>query len=389
MPQIAVVIPLYNHEVYIRAALQSVLDQTRPVDRIIVIDDGSRDGSVAAAKSVGDPRITVIEQENAGAHTTLNRGIELAADYEFTAILNSDDIYEPERIAKCVAVLEKSEQAQVVCSRFQMIDPDGNPLDEENPKARWVRILWESRRENPAEWMGLANFAKTTSNAVTRTNWLRANPFQNYRYVHDWYFFAATAIQRKLAVLDTPLLRYRAHPTNTIKSGEPGAVSREVLQMNLDLLRAFAPQLATEPELRSNFNAYLRALMGNHTDFRAEIFVHIFAALIAKTPESEIAAMIASLSAEQFPELTAQSSKTLRQQRAAEELKALERSVQDSPWMIMGKLLGFNLRPPVDDSMTAEKKLSAFQDTLKKNTWAQLGQSLGTSKLKDQKGKPL
>ncbi|MGC3989193.1 MAG: glycosyltransferase family A protein [Chthoniobacteraceae bacterium] len=378
MPKTAVVIPLYNHEAYIGPALQSVLAQTRPVDRIIVIDDGSSDGSVAAARAVPDARIEVITQENIGAHNTLNRGVQMAADCEFTAILNSDDLYEPERIARCLAVLEKNEQVQVVCSRFEMIDPAGTPLDAENPKARWVRILWESRRSNPAEWMGLANFAKTTSNVVARTPWLLAHPFQPYRYVHDWFFFAATAVERKLAVLDTMLLKYRAHPTNTIKSGEPGAVTREVLQMNFDLLRELAPRLAAEPELRANYRAYLRVLLGNHTDFRGEVFIHLLAALVEQVPPTEMAGMIAGLGVEQFSELAAPSSKSLRSEV---ELKRLIRFHERSRWTALGRVFGVGVFAPQDDSSDAEKKLSAFKEALKANTWVKLGDALGQYRL--------
>jgi len=237
-----------------------------------------------------------------------------------------------------------------------------------------VRTLWESRRSNPAEWIGVANFAKTTSNIVARTRWLLAHPFQPYRYVHDWFFFAATAVERKLAVLDAMLLRYRAHPTNTIKSGEPGAVPREVVQMNFDLLRALAPRFATELELRANFRAYLRALLGNHTDFRGEVFVHLIAALVEKTPASEMAATISGLDVTQFPELAASSAKTLR---AESELKRLLRFHEQSRWIALGRFLGVATLAPLDESLSAEKKLSAFKEALKANTWAKVGDALG------------
>src|SRR5579862_5049820 len=60
---VAVVIPLFNHERYIADALRGLLAQTRPPDRIIVIDDGSSDGSLDAARSVADPRITLLTQQ--------------------------------------------------------------------------------------------------------------------------------------------------------------------------------------------------------------------------------------------------------------------------------------------------------------------------------------
>src|SRR5438067_1085737 len=97
---IAVVIPLYNHERYIVEALRSVLAQTRPVNRIVIVDDGSTDGSVEVVRREfrDDARIQLLTQRNSGAHVALNRGIaEAASDCEFIGILNSDDVYEPSR----------------------------------------------------------------------------------------------------------------------------------------------------------------------------------------------------------------------------------------------------------------------------------------------------
>ena len=90
--RLAVVIPCYNHAHYIGRAIRSVLDQTRPVDRLIVIDDGSKDDSVAAIRALGEPQVELHVQENQNAFNTINRGVRMAAeDCDAIAILNSDD----------------------------------------------------------------------------------------------------------------------------------------------------------------------------------------------------------------------------------------------------------------------------------------------------------
>src|ERR1044072_6676332 len=99
---IAVVIPLYNHERYIADTLRSVLAQTRPAEKIVIVDDGSTDGSAAVVqREFTDARIVLIQQKNAGAHAAINRGIKEATDCEFIAILNSDDLFDPRRLAYC------------------------------------------------------------------------------------------------------------------------------------------------------------------------------------------------------------------------------------------------------------------------------------------------
>ena len=75
MKQIAVVIPLYNHAAYIGDAIRSVLAQTRTVDKIVIVDDGSTDDSVEIVRAFAEPRIELSTQPNAGAHAAINRGI--------------------------------------------------------------------------------------------------------------------------------------------------------------------------------------------------------------------------------------------------------------------------------------------------------------------------
>ena len=103
--RVAVVIPLYNHAAYIGSAIRSALDQTRPPDSVIIVDDGSSDGSVEAARQVHDPRIRLETGPNRGAHLALRRAIELAEGHDLVAVLNSDDRFLPGRLARCEAHL--------------------------------------------------------------------------------------------------------------------------------------------------------------------------------------------------------------------------------------------------------------------------------------------
>ena len=74
--RVAVVIPVYNHERYVEEAIASVLEQTRPPDRVVVVDDGSRDGSVAAAEQAlakaGSIPVEFRVHTNRGTARTLN-----------------------------------------------------------------------------------------------------------------------------------------------------------------------------------------------------------------------------------------------------------------------------------------------------------------------------
>ena len=95
--QITVVIPSYNRRHTLERALDSVYAQTSPVDEVILVDDGSSDGS-AAMVAHRYPQVRIIRQPNLGVSAARNRGID-AAVYDWIALLDSDDSWLPKKIA--------------------------------------------------------------------------------------------------------------------------------------------------------------------------------------------------------------------------------------------------------------------------------------------------
>jgi glycosyltransferase involved in cell wall biosynthesis len=103
-PLVSCVIPVFNGEAYLREAIDSVLAQTWGTVEVLVVDDGSTDGTAAVARSYGHP-VRYLHQENAGPAAARNRGIE-AARGALVAFLDADDLWAPERIARQVVALE-------------------------------------------------------------------------------------------------------------------------------------------------------------------------------------------------------------------------------------------------------------------------------------------
>lgn len=223
MKLVSVVIPSYNHAPYIRAAVESVLAQTHTNIELIVIDDGSTDGTRNYLRALADRRCKVIEQPNAGAHAAINRGLTLASG-DVLAILNSDDVFHPGRIDGCLSRLEE-DGCDLVASWLEIVDEAGTVL---GVKEGWKNMLpWPIEQlDHPIDGLDefannllMSNFVSTTSNMVfTRRLYERIGGMRNLRFAHDWDFLFRAAHAFRCALIEKPLLKYRIHATNTITS---------------------------------------------------------------------------------------------------------------------------------------------------------------------------
>lgn len=121
---ISVVIPLYNKEKQISDTLRSVLRQSFQDFEIVVVNDGSTDGSVAAAEAVRDERIRIIHQDNAGVSAARNRGIE-EAHYEYIAFLDADDRWKPDYLQTQYELTQKYPACSVFACNYEFVHADG------------------------------------------------------------------------------------------------------------------------------------------------------------------------------------------------------------------------------------------------------------------------
>ena len=124
MVQVSVVIPLYQTEAYIGQALASVLAQTFADFEVIVVDDGSRDRGPEIARATGDTRVRVITQENRGLAGARNTGIRHATA-DLIALLDADDLWAPEKLARHVAHFAADPALDVSFSASRLIDGEG------------------------------------------------------------------------------------------------------------------------------------------------------------------------------------------------------------------------------------------------------------------------
>ncbi len=230
MPKVSVIIPSYNHEAYVCEAIQSVLDQDWASFELIIVDDGSTDGSLEVIQGFKDKRILVISQENQGAHAALNRGLSLAVG-AYISVLNSDDVFAPNRLATLIPYLESHSEISLLGTYLEIIDEKGESVDVKHgfqdlppwPLSKVEKSFRGGKDLREALWG--ENYLATTSNFVFRRKLFKAGlAFKPLRYVHDWDFALHATAHGEIGLIPQPLVKYRIHDRNTIRENEAAMI---------------------------------------------------------------------------------------------------------------------------------------------------------------------
>lgn len=224
--RIGVVIPSYNHEAFVDEAVRSVLGQTFADVELVVVDDGSSDRSCEVIRATFGEfpgrRATLVEQENHGAHAAIMRGVSML-DTPVCAVLNSDDLYEPERFERVLPLLDAGtwDGLGIAFTGLSIIDVHGRPLPGNHDWPRWYAEALTAAESEPTIGFGLLvhNFSVTSGNFVfTRALYDRLEGFGDQKFAHDWDFLIrATALVEPVFVPER-LMRYRVHGSNTTES---------------------------------------------------------------------------------------------------------------------------------------------------------------------------
>lgn len=232
-PLVTVIIPCYNHEDFVDGALRSVIDQTYRNIQIVAIDDGSRDGSVAILNALaGQYGFALIVQENRGVCRTLNRAIREAAHGEWIALLASDDLWHPRKIELQMQALAASTGARFCFSQaVEFKDsrhPDQGRVFPGRVKTGAVLESVFLRQHVPA---GTMLFARSLYDEL--------GGFDESLKEEDWDFVIRSAAATEFVAVDKPLLFYRAHAGNTMRTRARAATFRQkaiLLSKNMTLV---------------------------------------------------------------------------------------------------------------------------------------------------------
>src|ERR1700761_7573957 len=200
---VCAIIPAYNAEAFIHKAIDSVLNQTTPVEEIIVVDDGSKDGTRGVVESYA-PRVRLLQQKNQGPSVARNRAVrESTADY--IAFLDADDLWDPEKIERQLDALNTTKDA-VLCY---------TGLLQFNEEEGWKRPTKPIPAAQVAKALRLQNPRIVPSSVlVSRENFLRSGGFDTgLKGSEDWDFAIAMRQLGNFCALEEPLTLYRCSTT--------------------------------------------------------------------------------------------------------------------------------------------------------------------------------
>lgn len=128
--KISVIVPVYNVEKYIEKCILSILSQTYDSYELILLNDGSTDGSYdVMLKYEDNPRVTIVNKPNTGQSDTRYQGL-LMAKGDYVYFVDSDDFIEPHALDALVEQVDKT-NADVVFGRYRLVDENGNILREQ------------------------------------------------------------------------------------------------------------------------------------------------------------------------------------------------------------------------------------------------------------------
>ncbi len=204
IPKVSIIIPAYNAEQFIDKTLDSVFNQSYQDFEVIVVDDGSCDGTGKVISKYKD-RLTYILKENQGLSLARNTGIAVARG-EYIAFLDHDDIWLPERLKVGLTLLEEDRGLYLCFSDAYIIDKKGrrrnNTLFEIYRPHRGM-VFRELLKEN---------FIPIITAVVRKDIFKEIGLFNpQYKIVEDWDFFLRMSRRYPMTFINQPLAEYRIH----------------------------------------------------------------------------------------------------------------------------------------------------------------------------------
>jgi glycosyltransferase involved in cell wall biosynthesis len=254
-PAVSIVLPAYNAERFLADAVASVLAQDFTSWELVIVDDGSTDGTGALADrlAAGDERISVVHQPNGGVSRARNTGLaHLSPASWAVTFLDADDVWEPDALRRLVAALEASPPTVVGVYGFARLFGEGRELgpdrleDAQGWARRGLRGPWPRSVPPTAPatfdvlvvWPCIATGGQLL---IRRSAIVDAAPFVPGILSQDWLFWMRLSLRGDLLPVPAFVLRKRERSDSLMRSRNFGQAERIVRRHLLD-----APEMTAE-----------------------------------------------------------------------------------------------------------------------------------------------
>ena len=239
-PLVSVILPTHNRRDLLRESIQSVLAQTYQNFELIVIDDGSSDGTRELVQSVA-PSARYVWQRPSGVAAARNRGLREAHGH-LIAFQDSDDLWHAEKLARQVAVFRDRPDVGVVCTAERLIDEQGNVIG-----GQWKQLHSGQVTERLFE----SDFVVMPSAVVRRTVVDQVKEFDTrLRITSDYQFWLRASLVTRFAFLSEPLVDERCAPNRLT------AAKAEGLLFQYHMLKHFYDELGGSKVVRPRVARY-------------------------------------------------------------------------------------------------------------------------------------
>lgn len=218
-PLVSVIIPAYNHELYIEEALQSVVNQTYPNIELIVINDGSTDGTAGIIEKFiqvnNERNIQYVNKENEGVCKTLNKGLNMSTG-DYVAFLASDDLWLPDRVSIQLEFMEQNQNIGMLFSDAWFLRFNSQTDIKWSDYKQGINNYFKNGIQNTDMYMLLLTRAIIPALTVLIKKQVldKVGFFDENLVYEDDDMWLRIAREYPIAYIDMPLALYRLHDSN-------------------------------------------------------------------------------------------------------------------------------------------------------------------------------
>lgn len=222
--KVSIIIPAYNCEKYIRRCLDSVIEQEGAEKEIIVINDGSTDGTGEILDSYGD-KIVLKTTENRGSSSARNTGIDMISG-DYVMFLDSDDYLESGAIARLSDIISKTE-ADIIKFRYRLIFPNGTSRVAENQFEEYDVIDKKDFRTKIYPYFMSGIRLNSMCVGIYRSNLIKGHKFREDMQVAEDAVFALYAYTKASKAVIIPDILYNYYQTGEGLTGSGAKILRK------------------------------------------------------------------------------------------------------------------------------------------------------------------